>query len=296
MEKKNIIIATILILIPLVASQHPNICILTVSKAQEKISLDITGYTWDHSNISACIYPQSNESWWVPSYLNATLRAIAQWNDAIYEFGSGNTDFSFLTKIRIVPIISQEEKPGFDIYISWVDKCEDETRIGQSTPTIVSPCIITRNKVCLASSAPSGHVMSEVDMQNIALHELGHTLGLSHCSNPGDVMYYQVPYLDTVKELSSLDLYAVCTIFEWLSNSTQPSSAYFCPQDSSITLPSTINYYYFPISPQNLPATHPSNLIDEIVALFSHLETKIIVLAILTLVATVVLIRKEKRK
>lgn len=295
MEKKNITIATIFILLPLVLSQHTNICISTVSKAQEEISLDIKGYTWDHSNISACIYPQSNESWWVPSFLNATLRAIAQWNDAIYEFGSNYTDFSFLTKIRILPIISQEEKPGFDIYISWIDKCENETRIGQSMPTIFSPCIITKNKVCLASSAPSGHIMSEVDMQNIAVHELGHTLGLSHCTYAGDVMYYQVPYLDTVNELSSLDLYAVSNIFEWLSNSTQPSSTYFCPQDSSITLPSTIPYYYFPISSQNLPLTHPKNLIDEIVALFSNLETQIIILAAVALVTAVVIIRKDKR-
>ena len=88
------------------------------------------------------------------------------------------------------------------------------------------------NTVCLAAKAPSGHVMTEVDMQNIVVHELGHTFGLYHCSYSGDVMYSIVDYTATVKQLSSLDLYALSHNFEWMTNSSQFTSSSTCPQES----------------------------------------------------------------
>lgn len=84
---------------------------------QTEYSIEITGHTWNHSTISVSIFPRENESWWEPSYLNATLRGIAQWNDAIQEFASNHTEFSYLSRISLVPTISHENVSGFDIYI-----------------------------------------------------------------------------------------------------------------------------------------------------------------------------------
>jgi len=85
------------------------------TEAQTEYSIEITGHTWNHSTISVSIFPRENESWWEPSYLNATLRGIAQWNDAIQEFASNHTEFSYLSRISLLPTISYENVSGFDI-------------------------------------------------------------------------------------------------------------------------------------------------------------------------------------
>lgn len=264
--------------------------------AQADYSIDVRGYTWDHSTISVSIFPRENESWWEPSYLNATLRGIAQWNDAIQEFASNYTEFSYLSRIRFVPTVTYENVSGFDIYIGWIPACESEAMIGRSRTTVKSPCIMTNNTVCLAAKAPSGHVMTEVDMQNIVVHELGHTLGLYHCSYSGDALYYIVQYRETVKPLSSLDLYALSQIFEWMPNSTQFTSSNTCPQKSSVTLPSNISYYHLPIAAENLPLSAPQNLAEYIIGLFLRPEILAAVLIAVTVLAVVVIIRKRRKK
>jgi predicted Zn-dependent protease len=272
------------------------ICDSSLAGAQTEYSIDVTGTTWDHSTISVSVFPRENESWWGPSYLNATLHAIDQWNDAIQEFSSNHTDFSYLSRISLVPTITYENLSGFDVYMGWISKCEDETRIGQSRAIIKSPCVVTKNTVCLAAKAPSGHVMTEVDMQNIAVHELGHTLGLSHCNYSGDAMYYLVSYRNTVKEISSLDLYALSQIFEWMSNSTQFSSSNMCPQKSSVTLPSSISYYQLSIATENLPLSAPQNLTDYVIGYFLRPEILTAILIAVALLAFVVIILKRRKK
>ncbi len=264
--------------------------------AQTEHSIEVRGYTWNHSTISVSIFPQENESWWKPSYLNATLHAIAQWNDAIQEFASNYTDFSYLSRVSLVPTITHEPSSGFDIYIGWIPECESETTIGQSQARVKSPCIIVNNTVCLAAKAPSGHVMTEVDMQNIVVHELGHTFGLSHCTYSGDVMYSTVYYRATVKPLSSLDLYVLSQNFEWISNSTQFSSSNMCPQESSLTLPSSISYYHLPIAAENLPTSFPQNLVEYTVGLFLRPEILTTMLIAATTLAVAVIIIKRRKK
>lgn len=266
------------------------------TEAQPEYSIEVMGHTWDHSTISASIFPRENESWWEPSYLNATLRGIAQWNDAIQEFASNHADFSYLSRVSLVPTITHELASGFDIYVGWIAECESEATIGQSRATVKSPCIITNNTVCLTAKAPSGHVMTGVDMQNIVVHELGHTLGLYHCSYSGDVMYSIVSYRETVKPLSSLDLYALSQNFEWLTNSTQFSSSDTCPQESSLTLPSSISYGHFPIAAENLPPSTPQNLIEYTVGLFIRPEILTTILIAVTLLVVAVIIVKRRKK
>ena len=109
-----------------------------------------------------------------------------------------HTEFLYLSRISLVPTITHENVSGFDIYIGWIGECgECEAMIGQ-TQKIVNPShVIIKNTIRLSAKAPSGHVMTEVDMQNIVVHELGHTLGLSHCNYSNDVMYQTVYYRDT---------------------------------------------------------------------------------------------------
>lgn len=265
------------------------------TEAQTDYSVEVNGNTWDHTTISVGIFPRENESWWEPSYLNATLHAIAQWNDAIQEFASNYTEFSYLSSIRLVPTITYESISDFDAYIRWMAECDSETTIGKTQAIVNLQCTIVDSMIRLATKAPSGHVMTEVDMQNIIVHELGHNFGLSHSNYSEDVMYYIVSYLETVKPLSSLDLYALSQIFEWMSNSTQSSSSNMCPQESSLILPSNISYFQLPIAAENIPIYVPQNFAEYVVGLFVRPEILLLILVAVTSLVVVVVVRGRKK-
>ncbi|PVX24345.1 MAG: hypothetical protein CW691_08020 [Candidatus Bathyarchaeum sp.] len=265
------------------------------TKAQAVYHIDVNTYTWDHPTISISILPPENEQWWDQSYLNATLRAIAQWNDAIQQFASNYTDFTYLSGVSLVPTINHQNVSGFDIYLGWIPECESETTIGQTRARVTSPCTIINSTICLAAKAPSGHVMNEVDLQNIVVHELGHNFALSHSNHSGDVMYSKVYYRKTVKPLSTLDLYAVSQTFRWLSTSTQFNSS-ACPQESQLTLPANLSYIHLEIADENLPVYPPLAFVEYAAELFLRTETLIVILVAVVLIAPILVIVMRRKK
>jgi Matrixin/Bacterial Ig domain len=58
--------------------------------------------------------------------------------------------------------------------------------------------------------AESWHIGTNVDLFSVALHELGHALGLGHSDNPNDVMY---PYYKVVTTLGAGDAAAALTLY-----------------------------------------------------------------------------------
>ena len=111
--------------------------------------------------------------------------------------------------------------------------------------------------VTLAATDRSGYVLSEADVQNVALHELGHSMGLGHSGNYSDVMYLKYTLGSPIRALSTLDLYGVATVFQWMANSTEFTSAGKLRKTSSVTLPTDIKFQYLPISSENLPPQSP---------------------------------------
>jgi hypothetical protein len=94
-------------------------------------------------------------------------------------------------------------------------------------------------------------------MQNIALHELGHSLGLGHSNYTGDVMYPAYTLLGPADSISTLDVYGVATVFAWMLNPSKFYPVNEWLQSNSVILPSN-QYEYLPVSPQNTrPLTSP---------------------------------------
>src|SRR4030067_1991195 len=92
------------------------------AQTEQEYVLALGDRTWDHSVITVLVIPSSDESWWNPSYLNASLHAIDQWNEAISYFASNHSDFAYLSRLRIAPQVSNSMSTGFDAYISWIER------------------------------------------------------------------------------------------------------------------------------------------------------------------------------
>jgi len=272
------------------------------SQSQDKYSLQLQGFVWNHSPLNALVITADNESWWNPDYLNTTLRAIGQWDDAIAVFASNYSDFSYLSSLSIQPTVSNTSQPGFDIYINWTDSAlsnsSDISGLSQIYPTFGRAII--NSTTTLAIQTNHGDLLDEVDMQNVALHELGHNLGLGHANYTGDLMYSTYSIGSSAKAVSSLDVYGVATLFAWEENETKfyPVSDWL--DVNSVILPSDIAYQGLPVLPEN---TSPQSLANNatvhfLILMFEtliHTDILAIVLVIALIFALIILIPKKTK-
>lgn len=231
-------------------------------QSSDKYSLNLQGFVWNHSTINALLVTPYSEVWWNPSYLNTELRAIGQWNEAIAAFASNYSDFSYLSSLKIQTTVSNVSQPGFDLYVNWaqfpLDNSADEIGLSQIFPNSESGII--NCTTTLATHTSHGNSFNDGDMQNAALHELGHDFGLGHSNYTGDLMYYLYTLGSPAEDVSTLDVYGVATLFSW-----ENSASSFYPVNNwlnvnSVILPADIGYKGLPVSSQYaLPQTLANN-------------------------------------
>jgi hypothetical protein len=280
------------------------LCFVSDSNAQsqkDQYSLQLQGFVWNHSTLNALIVTPDNEPWWNPNYLSTSLRAIGQWNDAITAFATNYSDFSYLSNLSIQPTISNKSEIGFDIYITWTElplsNMSDEVGLSQIFPNAES--VILNSTTILATHSNHEQPLNEVDMQNIALHELGHSLGLGHSNYTGNLMYSVYTMGSSPESISTLDVYGVATLFAWETNSTLFYPINDWLNESSVILPSTIEYRGLPVSSENSsPQTLGNNsVVQFLVLIFEiliHPEILAIILVIVLVLVIVGLISRRK--
>jgi len=271
-------------------------CFVSGSEAQsqkDEYSLQLQGFVWNHSTVNALIVTADNQSWWNPDYLNTSLRAIGQWNDAIAAFASNYSDLSYLSNLRIQPTISNISEPGFDIYITWTESplsnISDEVGLSQIFPNAES--VIINSTTVLSTHSNHGNSLNEVDMQNVALHELGHSLGLGHSNYTSDLMYSVYTMGTSPESISTLDVYGVATLFAWETNSTDFYPINDWLNESSVILSPTIEYRGLPVSSENAsPQTLANNSVVQFLVLIFEILIHPEILAIILVIVLVLLI------
>jgi predicted Zn-dependent protease len=279
------------------------------AQAQVNHSLELQQITWNHSTISVLIIPQENESWWNPSHLNATLRAICEWNQAIQDFTSNYTDYAYLSKLRMTPTVAYTMDSGFDVYVFWSEtpsRVADEVGYTKTFYNVDSRSI-KNSTINLASKLLQGlYSLNEIEMQNVVLHELGHSLGLGHSNFTEDLMYpiFSMNPLNRVQALSTLDLYGVSAVFQWMSNS---SNSLYSSHESSVTLPSKVAYRYLPIFNADLPTssaysvlcqtllTYIQYRVNNVTSLVMRPEVSTILIVIFVLLVIVFLFARQQK-
>ncbi len=87
-----------------------------------------------------------------------------------------------------------------DITVGWVPRL-DSGRTGKADVTWDQRQYIRKVAVSLATHTPDGRELNVSEMTALALHELGHAIGLAHSGDPNDALYPMTRAL----ELSSRD-------------------------------------------------------------------------------------------
>jgi hypothetical protein len=273
---------------------------------QDDVTLDLQHFTWNHADLRVLVITEKNASWWRSYYVDSARRAVGIWNDAFQEFAANYSDFAYIKALSMTPTFSDTVQTGFDIYVSWTTEpiSGGGDNVGLSLTYSVSG-IVVNSSVSLAVDNSLGIALDEVEIQNIALHELGHSLGLNHCSSVGDIMYPASLLGTPAQGVSTLDTCGVAKVFGWLSNSSKlTASSSEWPPVSSVHSPSDVAYGFLPLSSANLPPLSilepiigPVRFVVEVILLYVPLYLLFVIfVAVIALTVVSLVYRRRKKK
>ena len=194
------------------------------------------GGTWTSPTITILIIPQPSEPWFRASYTFDVNHAITRWTESILVYTDAYGS-NYLRKLNFVTCISGINASlcgSPDIQVQFIES------FGSQSAGLGLTRVLTTNSgifqapttTTLAAYDPTNSTqLTDNDMINIASHEFGHALGLAHATvSVTDDGTFELMFLsygqavgnprNSLEAPSTLDMYALSYIYDWLAGSS----------------------------------------------------------------------------
>jgi hypothetical protein len=263
------------------------------------------GGTWTNPTITILIAPQLAQPWFKASYTFDVNHAISRWSQSIIAYTDAHGT-SYLRKLSFITCVSGVNDTlcgSPDIQVQFIQSFGPQssglglTRYGVQNSVFQAPTTTT-----LSAYDPTNSTqLTDTDMTNIASHEFGHALGLAHATvSVADDGTFELMFLsygqavgnprNTLEAPSTLDLYALSYIYDWLATSSMLNGSGHPKTD--LALSSGASYTSVYPYPEQLQMLQNS---------ISQLKLEIVILAIvaallLALVLALVILLSRKKQ
>jgi len=138
------------------------------------------------------VFPPTTVANFQPSFLDAVRSAFQRWQEVVPVRFNLDADSS-----------------SAEVRVQWRIQFEGE-RSGQTDVQWDEDGRLTGGVVTLATFDAKGQPFAPDDVRVLALHEIGHLIGLDHSPDPGDIMYAQ----PKVRELSPRDVRTAALLYD----------------------------------------------------------------------------------
>jgi len=209
------------------------------SAAQSSPSIELLGVAWDRTSLSVYVV---KPPWLSDEYAEQAARAFEVWDRALEAFGR-SYGFEHLAQFSFSVRVVESAPPAYDVLVEFTeDVAEPGSELGEAILTYSLPDRrILRVNIVLHVYSTLGQ-LSPLDVFNVALHEVGHALGLGHASaseTQSGPELMRPEYTLGMGELrpSTLDAYGVAVAHGWMEG-----GEFKAPPETSVVLPEGVPY------------------------------------------------------